>query len=92
MAELQSGRLSAEAFAEELEAEFASRRLNTPAQQKNYRSNVVQALKIFAPTHRALAKPLRRSIALISLSTEPLKPSQLNSLDSLALNLDKLSV
>lgn len=34
----------------------------TPAQQKNYRSNVVQAIKVFDPDHPA--------IALVSLSTE----------------------
>jgi cell division protein FtsB len=62
VAELQAGRLSAEAFAEALEQEFASRMLNTPAQQKNYRSNVVQAIKVFDPEHPA--------IDLVSLSTE----------------------
>ncbi|MFE4108453.1 protelomerase family protein [Almyronema epifaneia] len=62
VAELQAGRLSAEEFAGELEQEFSSRMLTTPAQQKNYRSNVVQALKVFDPEHPA--------IALVSLSTE----------------------
>jgi len=62
VAELQAGRLGAEAFAEALEQEFASRMLNTPAQQKNYRSNVVQAIKVFDPEHPA--------IELVSLSTE----------------------
>lgn len=62
VAELQAGRLSTEAFAEALEQEFASRMLNTPAQQKNYRSNVVQAIKVFDPEHPA--------IELVSLSTE----------------------
>jgi len=60
--ELETGRLSPEAFAHELEEEFASRGLDTPAQQKNYRSNVVQAIKVFDPEHPA--------IALVSLSTE----------------------
>jgi cell division protein FtsB len=59
---IQAGRLSTEAFAEALEQEFASRMLNTPAQQKNYRSNVVQAIKVFDPEHPA--------IELVSLSTE----------------------
>lgn len=62
VAELQAERLSAEEFAAELEREFASRMLKTPAQQKNYRSNVVQAIKIFDPEHPA--------IDLVSLSTE----------------------
>ena len=60
--ELQSGRLGPEDLAEELEQEFDSRRLTTPAQQKNYRSNVVMALKQIDPDHAA--------IPLISLSTE----------------------
>lgn len=62
VSKLQAGRLSAEEFAEELEQEFASRMLSTLAQQKNYRSNVVQAIKVFDPEHPA--------IALVSLSTE----------------------
>jgi hypothetical protein len=62
IAELQAGRLSAEAFAEALEQEFASLMLNTPAQQKNYRSNVVQAIKVFNPEHPV--------IDLVSLSTK----------------------
>ena len=62
VAELQAGRLSAKAFAETLEQEFASRMLNTTGQQKNYRSNVVQAIKVFDPEHPA--------IDLVSLSTE----------------------
>jgi cell division protein FtsB len=61
-AELQAGRLSAEEFAGELEQEFSSRMLTTPAQQKNYRSNVVQAITVFDPEHPA--------IALVGLSTE----------------------
>jgi len=60
--ELETERLSPKAFASELEEEFASRGLDTPAQQKNYRSNVVQAIKVFDPEHPA--------IALVSLSTE----------------------
>jgi len=60
--ELETERMSPEAFAHELEEEFASRGLDTPAQQKNYRSNVVQAIKVFDPEHPA--------IDLVSLSTE----------------------
>ena len=60
--ELQAGLISPEDLAEELEQEFDSRRLTTPAQQKNYRSNVVMALKQIDPDHAA--------IPLISLSTE----------------------
>ncbi|WP_204137590.1 protelomerase family protein [Halomicronema sp. CCY15110] len=59
--ELETERLSPEAFANELEEEFASRGLDTPAQQKNYRSNVVQAIKVFDPEHPA--------IDLVALST-----------------------
>ncbi|MDB9524824.1 protelomerase family protein [Oscillatoria sp. CS-180] len=62
LAELHAGRLTPEAFANELEEEFASRGLNTSAQQKNYRSNVVQALKVLDLNHPA--------IALVALSTE----------------------
>jgi hypothetical protein len=60
--ELQAGRIRAEDLAEELEQEFDSRRLTTPAKQKNYRSNVVMALKQIDPDHAA--------IPLVSLSTE----------------------
>jgi hypothetical protein len=60
--ELQAGRISPEDLAEELEQEFDSRRLTTPAQQKNYRSNVVMALKQLDPDHAA--------IPLVSLSTD----------------------
>ena len=49
-------------FANELEEEFASRMLDTLKKQKNYRSNVVQALKLLDPNHPA--------IALVTLSTE----------------------
>ncbi|NJR57524.1 MAG: hypothetical protein HC769_00880 [Cyanobacteria bacterium CRU_2_1] len=45
-------------FADELD----SRGLSTPAKQKNYRSNLVQALKVLDPNHPA--------IALVSLSSE----------------------
>jgi phospholipid N-methyltransferase len=60
--ELQTGQISPEDFAEELEQEFDSRRLTTPAQQKNYRSNVVMALKQLDSDHAA--------IPLVSLSTD----------------------
>lgn len=62
LAQLAKGTLKPEDFADELNQEFASRRLDTDAQQKNYRSNVVQALKILDPEHPA--------IALVALSTE----------------------
>ncbi|MGP1386577.1 MAG: protelomerase family protein [Thainema sp.] len=61
VAQLQAERITPEALASELEEEFASRKLNTPAQQKNYRSNVVQAIKVFDPDHPA--------IDLVGLST-----------------------
>jgi len=47
--------LSAEVFAQQLEAQFESRGLTSPAQQKNYRSNVCQAIKVFSPNHPAIA-------------------------------------
>jgi hypothetical protein len=62
VSDLQAGRLSPDDFAQALDQALASRHLNTPAQQKNYRSNVVQAIKVFDPTHPA--------IDLVSLSTE----------------------
>ena len=62
LAQLQQGSLTPEGFADELNQEFASRRLESDAQQKNYRSNVVQALKILDEQHPA--------IAMVALSTE----------------------
>ena len=62
LAQLQRGVLSSEDFADELNQELTSRFLKTDAQQKNYRSNVVQALKVLDSNHPA--------IALVSLSTE----------------------
>lgn len=62
LAQLERGMLTAEAFANELEEEFASRMLDTPKKQKNYRSNVVQALKVLDPDHPA--------IPLVGLSTD----------------------
>ena len=62
VAQLQAERITPEALVNELEEEFASRKLCTPAQQKNYRSNVVQAIKVFDPNHLA--------IELVGLSTE----------------------
>lgn len=49
-------------FADAVERELQSRNLNTPAKQKNYRSNLVQALKVLDPNHPA--------IALVGLTTE----------------------
>lgn len=49
-------------FAARIGSLFEDRKLTTLAQQKNPRSNTVQALKSFAPEHPA--------IALVSLSTE----------------------
>lgn len=53
--QLEAQTLSAEAFAQSLEEELLTRQLLTPAQQKNYRSNVVQALKSFDATHPAIS-------------------------------------
>jgi hypothetical protein len=60
--QLQQGRLSNDRFAALFEAELGQRNLIEPTQQKNYRSNVVQALKVLDPNHEA--------IDLIALSTE----------------------
>ncbi len=49
-------------FAAQIVSLLEARKLTTPEQQKNPRSNIVQALKSFAPEHPA--------IALISLTTE----------------------
>jgi len=62
LALLEKRQITPNEFANELEAEFASRMLDTPKKQKNYRSNVVQALKILDEQHPA--------IALVTLSTE----------------------
>jgi hypothetical protein len=62
LALLEKEQITPQEFANELEAEFASRMLDTPKKQKNYRSNVVQALKILDEQHPA--------IALVTLSTE----------------------
>ncbi|MEM6840380.1 MAG: protelomerase family protein [Cyanobacteria bacterium P01_C01_bin.120] len=62
LALLEKGQITPQEFANELEEEFASRMLNTPAKQKNYRSNVVQGLKILEPHHPA--------IELVALSTD----------------------
>jgi len=62
LALLEKRQITPHEFANELEAEFASRMLGTPKKQKNYRSNVVQALKILDEQHPA--------IALVTLSTE----------------------
>jgi len=62
LALLEKRQITPNEFASELEAEFASRMLDTPKKQKNYRSNVVQALKIMDEQHPA--------IALVTLSTE----------------------
>ncbi|MEM1279126.1 MAG: protelomerase family protein [Cyanobacteria bacterium P01_H01_bin.152] len=61
LALLEKGQITPQEFANELEEELASRMLNTPAKQKNYRSNIVQGLKILEPHHPA--------IELVALST-----------------------
>jgi hypothetical protein len=62
LSQLKDQQISAEAFAQALEAELEARQLDTPARQRNYRSNIAQALKSFDSSHPA--------IALVSLSTE----------------------
>jgi TolA-binding protein len=59
---LHQGAIAPQQFALLLTAEFESRGLVTLAQQKNYRSNVVQALKVLDEQHPA--------IALVSPTTE----------------------
>jgi polyhydroxyalkanoate synthesis regulator phasin len=59
---LKDQAISAQQFALHFSDELDSRNLTTPAQQKNYRSNLCQALKTLDPGHPA--------IALISPSAE----------------------
>jgi Telomere resolvase len=54
--------LSTDGFVAVWEDQLRSRQLDTPIKQKNYRSNLVQAIKSFSPSHPA--------IALIALSSE----------------------
>ncbi|WP_448596630.1 protelomerase family protein [Thermoleptolyngbya sp.] len=60
--QLHSGAIAPQQFALSFAAELESRGLTTLAQQKNYRSNVVQALKVIDENHPA--------IALVSPTTE----------------------
>jgi hypothetical protein len=53
--QLKDQTVSAETFAQALEEELLARHLSAPAQQKNYRSNLVQAVKSFDPNHPAIA-------------------------------------
>jgi hypothetical protein len=62
LALLEKEQITPHELANELEEEFASRMLDTPKKQKNYRSNVVQALKLLDEQHPA--------IPLVTLSTE----------------------
>jgi len=60
--QLKDQAISAQQFTLHFSDELDSRNLSTPAQQKNYRSNLCQALKTLDPDHPA--------IALISPSAE----------------------
>lgn len=60
--QLRSQSISAQQFALHFSEELDSRNLTTPAQQKNYRSNLCQALKSLDPDHPA--------IALVSLTAQ----------------------
>jgi len=60
--QLKDQAISAQQFALHFSDELDSRNLSTPAQQKNYRSNLCQAIKVIDPDHPA--------IALISPSTD----------------------
>ncbi len=53
--QLKDQQISDQSFALSLDEELQARKLTTPAQQKNYRSNVVQAIKSFDPDHAAIA-------------------------------------
>ncbi len=64
--QLHSGAIAPEQFALSFAAELESRGLTTLAQQKNYRSNVVQALKVIDENHPAI----HPAIALVSPTTE----------------------
>lgn len=59
---LQQESITPEDFAQRFTHELERRKLSSPAQQKNYRSNLTQALKMIDPQHPA--------IALVALSTE----------------------
>ena len=60
--QLKDQAISAQQFALHFSDELDSRNLTTPAQQKTYRSNLCQAIKVIDPDHPA--------IALISPSAE----------------------
>ncbi|NEQ48466.1 MAG: hypothetical protein F6K00_35025 [Leptolyngbya sp. SIOISBB] len=62
LSRLEKGQITVQEFADEFESELASRMLDTPKRQKNYRSNVVQALKILDAEHPA--------IRLVTLTTD----------------------
>lgn len=59
---LIEGGLSPEDFADRVSAQLDKRQLTEPRQQKNYRSNLAQAIKAVSPRHPA--------IELVQLSTE----------------------
>jgi len=59
---LQQESITPDDFAQRFTSELENRDLSTPAQQKNYRSNLTQALKVIDPQHPA--------ITLVALSTE----------------------
>lgn len=60
--QLKQQAIAPQELEQSLSEELEARRLLSPAQQKNYRSNVVQALKVIDESHPA--------IALVGLSTE----------------------
>jgi Telomere resolvase len=68
--QLKDQRIAPEVFAQTLEEELQTRLLTTAAQQKNYRSNVVQAIKSIASDHSAEASLLLDAIALVSPTAE----------------------
>ncbi len=68
--QLKDQQISDQSFALSLDEELQARKLTTPAQQKNYRSNVVQAIKSFDPDHAAGASLLLKAIALVAPTAE----------------------
>lgn len=63
--QLKDQRISAQSFALSLDEALQARKLTTPAQQKNYRSNVVQAIKSIDPDPAANTL-CSEAIALVS--------------------------
>ncbi|MCU0551482.1 MAG: telomere resolvase [Leptolyngbya sp. Prado105] len=70
LADLIAGELSAQGFASHVDDLLEERSLKTIAQQKNPRSNIVQALKAIQEDHPAGASLLPEAIAIVGLTSE----------------------